>query len=183
MTDYVLFFLMVLYVCQGLTQTWQQCFCLLGIFLVWFGLVWFGFFFFFLVFRDRVSLYRYSLGCLGTHSVDQAGLELRNSSASGSQVLGLKMCATIPGWVFLFCFLLITLFTLQMLSSFPFSLLQTLCSMPPSPASMRELPPSTYLLPLHYYSIPLCWGIKSPQDKGLPLPLMPDKSILCYKSS
>jgi hypothetical protein len=47
---------------------------------------------FFLVFRDRVSLY--SLGCPGTHFVDQAGLELRNPPASASQVLGLKACAT-----------------------------------------------------------------------------------------
>ena len=38
-------------------------------------------------FRDRVSLY--SPGCPGTHSVDQAGLELRNLPASASQVLGL----------------------------------------------------------------------------------------------
>jgi hypothetical protein len=44
------------------------------------------------VFRDRVSLY--SPGCPGTHSVNQAGLELRNSPASTSQVLGLKACAT-----------------------------------------------------------------------------------------
>jgi hypothetical protein len=43
-------------------------------------------------FQDRVSLY--SPGCPGTHSVDQAGLELRNPSASASQVLGLKECAT-----------------------------------------------------------------------------------------
>jgi hypothetical protein len=41
-------------------------------------------------FRDRVSLY--SPGCLGTHFVDQAGLELRNPPASASQVLGLKVC-------------------------------------------------------------------------------------------
>jgi hypothetical protein len=40
--------------------------------------------------QDRVSLY--SPGCPGSHSVDQAGLELRN--ASNSQVLGLKVCAT-----------------------------------------------------------------------------------------
>jgi hypothetical protein len=53
------------------------------------------FFFFFLVFRDRVALC--SPGCPGTHSVDQAGLELRNSPASASQVLGLKACATTPG--------------------------------------------------------------------------------------
>jgi hypothetical protein len=47
---------------------------------------------FFFVFRDRVSLC--SPGCPGTHSVDQAGLELRNPPASASQVLGLKACAT-----------------------------------------------------------------------------------------
>jgi hypothetical protein len=35
-----------------------------------------------------------SLGYHGTHSVDQAGLKLRNPSASASQVLGLKVCAT-----------------------------------------------------------------------------------------
>jgi hypothetical protein len=52
-----------------------------------FGLVWFG-----LVFQDSVSLC--SPGCPGTHSVDQAGLELRNPPASATQVLGLKACAT-----------------------------------------------------------------------------------------
>ena len=30
------------------------------------------------------------------HSVDQAGLELRNPPASASRVLGLKACATTP---------------------------------------------------------------------------------------
>jgi hypothetical protein len=53
------------------------------------------FFFFFLfcfVFRDRVSLC--SPGCPEAHSVDQAGLKLRNPSASVSQVLGLKACTT-----------------------------------------------------------------------------------------
>jgi hypothetical protein len=44
-------------------------------------------------FRDRVSLY----SCPGTHSVDQAGLELRNLPASASRGLGLKACATSPG--------------------------------------------------------------------------------------
>jgi hypothetical protein len=34
-----------------------------------------------------------SPGCPGTHSVDQAGLELRNSPDSASQMLGLKVCA------------------------------------------------------------------------------------------
>jgi hypothetical protein len=42
-------------------------------------------------FRDRISLY--SPDCPGIHSVDQAGLELRNLPASTSQVLGLKVCA------------------------------------------------------------------------------------------
>jgi hypothetical protein len=44
------------------------------------------------VFWDRVSLC--SPGCPRTHSVDQAGLELRNPPASASRVLGLKVCAT-----------------------------------------------------------------------------------------
>jgi hypothetical protein len=62
--------------------------------------VWFFFCFFFVCFfRDRVSL---SLGCPETHFVDQAGLELRNPPASASQVLGLKACATTPGFFFLF---------------------------------------------------------------------------------
>jgi hypothetical protein len=51
-------------------------------------------FLFFVFFRDRVSLC--SPDCPGTHSVDQAGLELRNPPASASQVLGLKACATTP---------------------------------------------------------------------------------------
>jgi hypothetical protein len=54
--------------------------------------LWFSF-----VFRDRVSLY--SPGCLGTHFVDQAGLELRNPPASASRVLGLKACVTTPSEV------------------------------------------------------------------------------------
>jgi hypothetical protein len=52
-------------------------------------------FFVFLFFQDRVSLC--SSGCPGTHSVDQAGLELRNPPASASQVLGLKAWDTMPG--------------------------------------------------------------------------------------
>jgi hypothetical protein len=40
------------------------------------------FIYLFLIFRDRVSLC--SPGCPGTHSVDQAGLELRNPPASAS---------------------------------------------------------------------------------------------------
>ena len=38
-----------------------------------------------------------SLGCPVTHSVDQAGLELRYLPASAFQVLQLKACATTSG--------------------------------------------------------------------------------------
>jgi hypothetical protein len=48
------------------------------------------------VFRDRISLY--SPDCPGTHSVDQAGLELRNPPASASQVLGIKIKCFNPGF-------------------------------------------------------------------------------------
>jgi hypothetical protein len=51
----------------------------------------------FLVFWDVVSLC--TPGCPGTHFVVQAGFELRNLPVSASRVLGLKACATTPGWV------------------------------------------------------------------------------------
>jgi hypothetical protein len=54
----------------------------------------------FFVFQSRVSLC--GPGCLGTHFVDQAGLELRNPPASASQVLGLKACA-ITAWHSAYC--------------------------------------------------------------------------------
>ena len=58
--------------------------------MVMFTECWALFCFFFLMFRNRVFL------CSpGTHSVDQAGLGLRNLPASASQVLWLKVCATI----------------------------------------------------------------------------------------
>jgi hypothetical protein len=56
-------------------------------------------FFFLPIFRDRVSLC--SPGCPGTHSVDQAALELRNLPAYTSWVLGLKACATTSQLPFL----------------------------------------------------------------------------------
>jgi hypothetical protein len=46
---------------------------------------------------DRVSLC--SPDCPGTHSIYQAGLELRNPPASASRVLGLKACTTTPDYV------------------------------------------------------------------------------------
>jgi hypothetical protein len=57
------------------------------------------------LFWGRVFLY--SPGCLGTHSVDQVGLELRNLPASASQVLGLKSCTT-TAWPFPICITLIS---------------------------------------------------------------------------
>ena len=60
--------------------------CLFVCFLICvYGLI-FGFF------RDRNSLY--DPGCPGTHSVDHAGLVLRNLPTSASHVLGLKLCTT-----------------------------------------------------------------------------------------
>ena len=56
--------------------------------------------YFFFFFRDRVSLC--SPGCPGTHSVDQAGLELRNLPASASQVLGLMVCTTTGRLVYFY---------------------------------------------------------------------------------
>jgi hypothetical protein len=38
------------------------------------------------------TTFQCSLSCLGTPSVDQAGLELRDQTASASQVLGLNAC-------------------------------------------------------------------------------------------
>ena len=42
--------------------------------------------------QNRVSLC--TPGCLGSHSLVQDGLKLRNLPASASQVLGLKVCTT-----------------------------------------------------------------------------------------
>jgi hypothetical protein len=68
----------------------------------------FLFCFVFCFFGDRVSLY--SSGCPGTHSVDQAGLKLRNPPASASRVLGLKAYATTPGsWTLILTYTLIHL--------------------------------------------------------------------------
>jgi hypothetical protein len=43
--------------------------------------------------------------CPGTHSVDQAGLELGNPPASASQVLGIKACATTARLFFFIFFI------------------------------------------------------------------------------
>jgi hypothetical protein len=75
--------------------------CWLGFFLFFFFLVVvvldlvFFFVCLFLFLRHGFS------GCPGTHSVDQAGLKLRNSPVSASRVLGLKACTTTTRLVFL----------------------------------------------------------------------------------
>ena len=51
----------------------------------------FGLFVFF-----KTGFFLCSPGCPGTHSVDQAGLKLRDLPVSASQVLGLKMCTPTP---------------------------------------------------------------------------------------
>jgi hypothetical protein len=50
--------------------------------------------FFFLNCFFKTGFLYWAPGCPGTHSVDQAGLELRNPPATASQVLGLKACVT-----------------------------------------------------------------------------------------
>jgi hypothetical protein len=63
-----------------------------------FILIWFSCFVLF--FWDRVFLY--STGCPGTHSVDQAGLELRNLPAFAFQRAGIKGVCHHTGWILVF---------------------------------------------------------------------------------
>jgi hypothetical protein len=49
---------------------------------------------------------------------------------------------------------------------------------PIPPVSLRVIP--THSPTPTWPSIPLHWGIDPLQDQGPPLPLMPDKVILCY---
>ena len=79
---------------NGKEQGWR-----LDCFFVGVGLfVWF-------CFLRQVSLC--SLGGPGTHSVDQAGLELRDPSVSAFLVLGLKACTTIAQTFLLLTFELV----------------------------------------------------------------------------
>jgi hypothetical protein len=56
---------------------------------------------------------------------------------------------------------------------------EMLYPIPPPLASMRVFPhPSTHSCP--HPGIPLHWVIKSSQDQGLLLPLIPNKATLCY---
>ena len=53
-------------------------------------------------------------------------------------------------------------------------------SSPPSPCFYQGAPPPTHPLLPPCPGMPLHWGIKPSQDQGSLLPLMPNKSILCY---
>jgi hypothetical protein len=59
------------------------------------------FFFFFSFFCFFETGFLCSPGCPRTHFADQAGLELRNSPASASQMLGLQACTT-TAWLGVF---------------------------------------------------------------------------------
>jgi hypothetical protein len=135
-----------------------------------------------LSFQDRVSLC--SSGCPGTHSIDQAGLELRNPPASGDLRL-LKphnFFAFFLSLILFVClFLLFYLFTFQMLFPFPVPLHKLPQLFPLPFASKRVLPHQ----PIHSHLTPLAspsslGHLKPPQDQAHPLPLRPEKAVLCY---
>jgi hypothetical protein len=108
--------------------------------------------------------------------------------------LGTHMCSPSPIMYphthesfFNFNFLLVILFTcISNVIPFPSFPPQTSYPLTNPSCFYEGAPPPTYPLqhshplPTHHPSIPLCWGIKTSQDQGLPLPLMPDKAILCY---
>lgn len=50
----------------------------------------------------------------------------------------------------------------------------------PPPSSMRVFPHPTHPFPPPHFDITLCWGYKYWQDKGLHLPFVSVKSIICY---
>jgi hypothetical protein len=75
----------------------------------------FFFSFFFFLHRDRVSLC--SPGCPGTHSVDQAGLELRNPPASASECYPLPPPSCAFKKIFFEGFILWTFFFCHIFSS------------------------------------------------------------------
>jgi hypothetical protein len=60
-------------------------------------------------------------------------------------------------------------------STFSHSAFPTYSPSPTPPLS--PIPPPNHP---HPNSISLSWGIKPPQDQGLPLPFISDKAILCY---
>ena len=79
--------------------------------------------------------------------------------------------------LFSFFILLIILFTYIsndiLLPSFP-------STNPLSHCLYEDAPPPTHPPPPHCSSISLHWAIEPPHNQGPHLPLMPDKTILCY---
>jgi hypothetical protein len=82
----------------------------------------------------------------------------------------------LSGILFICFYWLPYFFTFQIFPLFWASSPQTMIHLPLIFASISVLLPT---MPYHF-SIFLHWGIEPPQDKEPPLPLMPDKAILCY---
>jgi hypothetical protein len=88
--------------CLGLVQCFlTMTFCngnvypvMLGVHSLFILISQFCFVLFVCLFVFKTGFLCVALAVLGLNSVDQAGLKLRNSPASASQVLGLKACAT-----------------------------------------------------------------------------------------
>jgi hypothetical protein len=74
---------------------------------------------------------------------------------------------TLPSDLELF-FVCLFVCLFQMISPFWVSPPQTPHPIPPSLCLYESAPPTTQPLLPHHSSIPLCWGIKPPQDKDLP---------------
>jgi hypothetical protein len=83
-------------------------------------------------------------------------------------------CSDFFNWIFY-------LFTFQMLSAFPVSPQENPYHILPLPNSVRVLHhPPTDPIPPPYPGIPLHWGIEPSQDQWSLLPLISEKTILCY---
>lgn len=80
-------------------------------------------------------------------------------------------------WVLLFYYFIYLPF-----KCFPSTHLPCTSLPPPSPplCLWEGAHPPTYPLPPHLSSILLLWSIKSPWGQVHPLPLRPDKAVLCY---
>ena len=81
------------------------------------------------------------------------------------------------GFFGVFLFLLIILF-IYISNDIP--LPGTPNPMPPTLCLYEDALPPTHPLLTHHSYMPLCWGIKPPQDQGPLIQLMPDKVVLCY---
>ena len=82
----------------------------------------------------------------------------------------------------LLSFFLLDILFIYISNVIPFSTFpsRNLLSHPPSPCFYEGAFLPTYPLLPHLSSIPLYWGIESPQNQGPPIQLMPYKAIFCY---